>query len=61
MGHYDSCREETWSLQKTKCSGDKIKSKKKKDKFNGVHEWDFQGGGYGVCTCKNCNVIIYWT
>ncbi len=61
MGHYDSCRDETWVEWDTPCSGSKIKDKKKKKKFNKKHNWDSQGGGYGVCTCEYCNKIIYWT
>lgn len=60
MGHYDSCREETWKPMETKCSGNKLKGKEKKT-FNGDHKWDMQGGGYGVCTCKYCDKVIYWT
>lgn len=61
MGHYDSCRDETWAKKDTVCSGNKIKDKKKKKKFDGKHEWDNQGGGYGVSTCKHCTERIYWT
>ena len=61
MGHYDSCRNETWALKDTECSGDKIKDKQKKKKFNKKHKWDNQGGGYGVATCAYCKQKIFWT
>lgn len=53
MGHYDSCREETYDGLRAKCYFSK----------SGKHDYDPQGGGYGVGICKNegCNLRIYWT
>jgi hypothetical protein len=53
MGHYDSCREGTFDALETKCEFSE----------NGKHDYDPQGGGYGVGTCKNekCDLRIFWT
>lgn len=51
MGHYDSCRDETWKLKDTKCTGKKAKK--------GEHVWKDEG--HGVQTCKHCKKTIYYT
>lgn len=51
MGHYDSCRDETWKIKETKCP----KSKKK----NKDHSWKDEGHGVQVCTY--CKHTIYYT
>jgi len=49
MGHYDSCRDETWAVKDTKCS--KAKDKK--------HKWVEES--YGIQQCKHCKHVIYYT
>ena len=53
MGHYDSCRDETYDVLKSKCKYSK----------DGKHDYDAQGGGYGVGTCRNkgCDLTVFWT
>lgn len=52
MGHYDSCRDETWALKDTKC-------KSKKSKKDKEHLWEDHG--HGVQICKYCKKTIYYT
>lgn len=60
MGHYDSCRDETWAPKKVKCTGKLIKSGSKKEKeFDGEHNW--KETSYGVQTCTNCGHTIFYT
>lgn len=58
MGHYDSCRDETWSVKDTRCSGKNL-SKEKLKKFKGDHDW--KNITYGIQQCINCDHTIYYT
>jgi hypothetical protein len=49
MGHYDSCRDSTWSPKLTPCE----KSKDKKHLF--------LDHGHGVQICKHCGTKIFYT
>jgi DNA-directed RNA polymerase subunit RPC12/RpoP len=64
MGHYDSCRDETWSVKGTKCSGKLLlKENKWKHKFvnefKGEHKW--VESGYGIQKCEYCGHTIFYT
>lgn len=49
MGHYDSCKDETFAIMYTKCK----KAENKKHKFMEI--------SHGVLECKHCKQIIYTT